>query len=126
MVSHPFDWGEGGYAEIFGNRQRYGLIDRCALMKLLNMESVEQLRTERKNWVDTALSSGASARAERWSASIAVGQRDFVDKVKAALEIDDQTSRILEDETTCFLREEVAAYYPLFEAQKKSLRADST
>jgi putative transposase len=125
VVNHPSDWGEGGYAELFSTRQRYGLIDRCTLMKLLNIESVEQLQTERRRWVDSALSAGASARDERWSGSIAVGHRVFVDRVKAALEIEGQASRILEDETTCFLREDVAAYHTLFEAKKRSLRVDS-
>lgn len=88
VVQHPSEWEESGYAELFSARQRYGFIDRCALMKLLNIASEEQLKTERKSWVDEALRSGASTRDERWSGSIAVGGRGFVDEVKTALDIE--------------------------------------
>lgn len=116
VVQHPSEWEAGGYAELFSARRRYGLIDRCALMKLLNIASEEQLKTERKSWVDEALRCGAAIRDERWSGSIAVGGRGFVDEVKTALDIESKTPRIVEEEKTCFLREDLAAYRPFFDA----------
>jgi hypothetical protein len=50
--------GESG--ELFSPRQRYGLVGRHALIKLLDIGMLEQLRIERRNCTDTTLDSGAS------------------------------------------------------------------
>lgn len=115
-VNHPSEWEESGYAELFSPRQRYGLVDRRALMKLLNIGTLEQLRTECRNWTNAALDSGASTRDERWSGSIAVGDRAFAEEVRAALDLDSRSPRIRGGEGAYILREDDEPYEPFFGA----------
>jgi hypothetical protein len=62
------------------------------------------------------LDSGASTRDERWSGSIAVGDRAFAEEVRAALDLDSRSPRIRGGEGAYILREDDEPYEPFFGA----------
>jgi hypothetical protein len=84
-VGHPLQWASSGYAEIREPRERYSIIDHLALMELLGMPSIEALRRSHTGWVEEALARPEQVRESKWTESIAVGSRDFVDVIKRGL-----------------------------------------
>ncbi len=85
VVAHPKDWPFAGYHELTDRRERYMLIDKPTLMDLLRINSKEELRKIYENWIDEALASGKLERESKWTESIAVGGKDFVEEVKGRL-----------------------------------------
>ena len=85
VVSHPSQWSFSGYDEIQKPRRKNVLIDYERLQRLLGAGSYEQLRSSHKGWVEEYLGNGKKDREEEWTGSIAVGNRPFVEKVKAVL-----------------------------------------
>jgi putative transposase len=87
VVKHPGDWPEGGYAELQGERQRYQVTDREALLDLLGLRDHQELTLSRSLWVDEMCESmGASSGREAcWTEGLAVGSVDFVRCVQGAL-----------------------------------------
>jgi putative transposase len=85
VVEHPSQWPHSGYGELQSPPDRYRLIERNALMELLGIGDSELLSLYHRKWVDTALKNDKKAREKRWSESIAVGSRQFVDQVKTQL-----------------------------------------
>jgi putative transposase len=87
VVRHPREWAASGYREIQAPRKRYRMTDSMALLKLFGVAKWSQLQKTHAQWVETALASGALARASCWSEAVAVGSEDFVGGVKTALGI---------------------------------------
>ncbi len=112
VIQHPGEWPEGGYAELQSPLQRYGVVDRVALMELLGINDYERLKTERKHWVDEAFK-GRSCFFERvpcWSESLAVGPMEFVKGVQGALGKKGANRHVQRDELGCILRESETKY----------------
>ena len=82
VVKHPMDWEFGGYNEIQHPRQRYTLIDRGMLCRLLGIGEEGLLSETIHKWIDGALSTGLSRRETKWTKSIAVGDQFFVKETK--------------------------------------------
>ena len=86
VVKHPSEWGQfGGYNEIQRPRKRYSLVDHSQLAILLGKERVEDLITSHADWVEEALEQEAGMRDEKWSGSIAVGSKEFIENTKEEL-----------------------------------------
>jgi putative transposase len=115
VVQHPGEWPEGGYAELQSPQQRYGVIDRIALMELLGIDDYERLKAERKQWVDAALESGLGSleRDPCWTESLAVGPMDFVKDVQVALGKRGANRYVQRAELGCSLRESELEYLPI-------------
>ncbi len=86
-VGHPAEWPSCGYNEIVSNRQRYRLIAIEKLLELLHIEDRESLKKFYTEWIESMLESTKLERESRWTESIAVGKRDFVETIKARLGI---------------------------------------
>ena len=84
VVGHPAHWETGGYHEIQRERLRYRIVDRQALADALGIE-LAQLAEAHRQWIDAALRTGAPQHDPRWSESLAVGGRDFVEGVQRDL-----------------------------------------
>jgi putative transposase len=54
-------------------------------MRLFNIQYPTALRKAHAGWVEEALKVEDSRRNENWSESLAVGSRDFVNRVQAAM-----------------------------------------
>lgn len=85
VVEHPSEWPFCGYNEIQKPRSKNILIDYERLRKLLGFDSHERLIIYHKGWVEDHLGIGKNIRDEKWTKSIAVGSRGFVDRVKSIL-----------------------------------------
>ena len=85
VVEHPSEWPFCGYNEIQQPRRKNILIDYLRLRKLLGFDTYDRVITYHKGWVEDYLGNGKNIRDEKWTRSIAVGSRGFVDKVKSML-----------------------------------------
>jgi putative transposase len=61
------------------------LIDYERLQRLIGAGSYDQLKISRKGWIEEYLGDGAKNRQDKWTGSIAVGSRSFIENVKALL-----------------------------------------
>ena len=85
VVEHPSKWPFCGYNEIQKPRRKNIIIEYDRLRKQLGFDSYDRVVTYHKRWVEDYLGNGKNIRDEKWTRSIAVGSRGFVDKVKFML-----------------------------------------
>lgn len=81
VVKHPVEWKHSGYYEIQSPPKRYRIIDRDALVSLLELKDDAQLQLRHHEWVDEALSNNESQRQGIWSEGLAVGSQRYVESV---------------------------------------------
>ena len=84
VVQHPSQWLTCGYHEIQNPPQRFRIIDRPALADALGVQPRELSATHAEH-IASALAAGTEARIPEWSTSVAVGGRDFVERVATEL-----------------------------------------
>ena len=82
MVKHPKEWSHGGYPEIVEPQQRYRIINRDLLKRLLDID--DDLSGIYSGWVQAAVDE-RTPRQAGWTESVAVGCNVFVEKVKELL-----------------------------------------
>jgi len=87
VVKNPEDWSFCGYNEIQHPPNRYGLIDTAKAIALLQMRDLEEFQEARKHWVEQALESENHGRERKWTESIAVGSKGFIEATKERLGI---------------------------------------
>jgi putative transposase len=126
VVQHPSEWQHGGYGEIQQPPERFRLIDLAVLSKLCGFTNIEDFQAAHRQWVETALVSGAVARDERWSESIAVGSEQFVENVKTELGVTVRYRKISAQDETYTLREPHWSYSTLFEGDSEALSQNNT
>ena len=85
VVEHPSKWDLCGYNEIQSPPQRYSIIDRKRLRELVGVGVGDELSPTYKGWVDEILTSGEPAREGKWTESVAVGNKQFIEVVKEKL-----------------------------------------
>ena len=117
-VTHPRDWELSGYREIQSPPSRYRVIDLKALTEALGLEDVEQLRDCHRHWVEGSLGSGAIARDDRWTGSLAVGSETFVQQIQQQMGLEARSRAIQSDGNAAYLREPAAAYRVVFGPEK--------
>ena len=79
---HPKEWSHGGYHEIIEPQQRYRIISRDLLKRLLVID--DDLSEVYSGWVQATVDE-RTPRQPGWTESVAVGCKDFVKKVKELL-----------------------------------------
>jgi len=84
-VKHPSEWTFCGYNELQAPPKRYTLIDRKQLMTLLGINNNERFIKSYKKSVNAIIERNSNIREGRWTQSIAVGDKDFVETVKKRL-----------------------------------------
>lgn len=105
IIDHPSQWPASGYNEIQNSRQRYTLIDHRHLAHLLGHERIDDLRESHRVWVEDALKGQYNVRECKWTESVAVGSRDFVEKTKEKLGIKIPGRKITENNGVYELKE---------------------
>ena len=105
VVKHPQKWIHGGYHEIQKPKQRYSLIDFKSLIRLLPIESQDELKEAHRKWIDDELKKSQLVRQSRWTQSIAVGDKSFVEQIKKRLGFRSKGRKILKDEDDYQLRD---------------------
>ena len=113
VVSHPKEWEWSGYNEIQSPKDRYTIIDHRTLQELLRRDSHKMLKKDHQDWIEEALDQKNSERDCKWTESIAVGTKPFVEKVKEQLGFRAGRKKIHEVDGTYQLREPEGVYDPL-------------
>ncbi|WP_232300562.1 hypothetical protein [Desulfonatronovibrio magnus] len=81
VVKHPKEWSHGGYPEIVEPQQRYRIINRDLLKRLLDIDDLSIIYS---GWVQAAVDE-RTLRQPGWTESVAVGCKNFVESVKELL-----------------------------------------
>jgi len=126
VVTHPSEWIFGGYNEIQKPRERYALIDYKRLMELLHISTIDELRSSHKKWVEEILKTKNYVRESKWTRSIAVGSKDFVENIKEKLGIRAKGRKVEASSDLYHLRESQVAYNSNFTPENSDLRAKNT
>jgi len=85
VVKHPLQWPFSGYNEIMEPREQYGLIDFGGLRELLGFGSIVGLTNAYRGWIEESVKEGRYSRDGKWTESIAVGGKEFVEQTKERL-----------------------------------------
>ena len=93
VVQHLSEWEFCGYNEIQSPRKRKGIIDFDRLMDLLGFESYTDLKAAHYKWVDSANQTDNRGKENKWTQSIAVGSKTFIEKMKEALDLGQKVGR---------------------------------
>lgn len=80
IVTHPQYWPFHGYNEILNPPTRYSIIKTNTLMKLCGIRDPFLFKENYTQWVESELKQNNKQRQERWSESLAVGSKKFVEK----------------------------------------------
>ena len=110
VVKHPSEWEFSGYHEIQNPRKRKRIVDFDRLMDLLGIQSHDELKDSHNQWVDSAMQTGDSCREDKWTQSIAVGSKSFVEKMKESLGFRAVGRRVICADDTFELREGQTSY----------------
>ena len=124
VVKHPNEWSHGGYPEIVEPQQRCRFINRDLLQKLLDID--DGLSGIYSGWVQTALDERTPRQAD-WTEGVAVGCKDFVEKVKEMLGGRACGRRVHEVGKSGMyaLKEPVSAYNDVFEGKMGLLSSEN-
>jgi putative transposase len=126
VVNHPEKWNESGFVEIQKPPKRYAIIDLQSLSELSGFADPKDFQRNHRQWVEHALENGLLMRDDRWSESIAVGKREFVENVKDELGVKAAHRDVIEADGTYALREQAEAYGLSFVVESEALRAENT
>jgi hypothetical protein len=66
-------------------RKRKGIIDFDRLMGLLGFENYGDLKDAHSKWVDSEMQADNHGKETKWTLSIAVGSRTFIETIKESL-----------------------------------------
>jgi putative transposase len=110
VVNHPSEWECCGYNEIQHPKERKEIIDFTTLMNLLDMKNTDQLKEAHHNWVASALPNKSHDRETKWTQSIAVGSKSFVEDIKKRLGFKAKARKVIGSNDTFELRENPAVY----------------
>jgi len=125
-IQHPSTWEYGGYNEIQSPRQRYSLIDRPRLLKLLEIKDEDELKSTHATWVEKTLQNRTNCRNPIWTESIAVGDEEFILSTKDKLGGKAIGRQPIASDPGFELKEYSASYKPLFTAKKKALSFENS
>jgi hypothetical protein len=78
-------FGRCGYNVTKNHRKRKGIIDFDRLMDLLGFENYADYKDAHYKWVDSAMQTDNSDKENKWTQSIAVWSKAFIEKMKEAL-----------------------------------------
>ena len=126
VVDHPSEWPFSGYNEIQEPRRKNVLIDYEKLRTLLGFEDYDQVKLYHKKWVDEYLGNEKNIRDEKWTRSIAVGSRGFVDRVKSILGVLALGRKTIESVESYQLREPSIPYVAHFGVKKSDIGSKNT
>ncbi len=124
VVDHPADWPFGGYHELQHpcRRFRNQLVDWRALGGLLGISDLQRLRDARREWVEGKRGAMALERDPKWTDSVAVGGKDYLERIAEELGRKAKGRGIQGGNGVFALREEGHAYLRVFGAKNEELR----
>ena len=126
LVRHPSEWPFCGYNEIQEPKRKNILINYERLTELLGFYSYEEVKTYHKRWVDDYLGNGKNIRDDKWSKSIASGNRSFIERVKSVMGVMAIGRQSVEVGGSYQLREPAIPYGVHFSAKKGDIGPKNT
>jgi len=127
VVNHPSQWLHSGYNEIQRPRRKNILINYEKFMELLGTDNYNQAKRNHLGWAAEFLGNGnGNGWDDKWTRSIAVGSKEFVDKVKSKMGILAKGRDVTETDGGYQLREATESYLPHFEAEKGDIGPENT
>lgn len=126
VVQHSSEWKYGGYNEIQNPKQRYSLINQQKLSDLLGLKDKSQLPEYHQQWVEEILKNGGDKRDSKWTESIAVGDKKFIEETKDRLGSKAQGRKAMEKDDVYELRESQSPYNDVFAPEKFKLRPENS
>jgi len=126
VVSLPSDWQFSGYNEIQNPQKRYALINYPRLMQLLNIQTFEDLKKSHNGWIEEALENKGCVRESKWTESVVVGSKGFIETIKKILGFQVKGRDVIRTGENYQLREHQTAYRPIFAYENSSLSDDNT
>ncbi len=109
VVKHPSEWKWTGYGEIVGLRNRYRVVDVAEILARTGQKDPAQVGAWYREWVNES----TGPRDAKWTESVAVGRREFVEAISRQIE-DRMKMELLETATGEWLLKERAASYGPF------------
>jgi len=79
-------------------------------MGLLGLENYDDLKEAHYKWVEGEIESNNCDKEDKWTQSIAVGSRSFIEKMKGALGFRAKGRKIISADDTFELREVITPY----------------
>ena len=110
VVAHPRDWAWAGFHEIMGTRRRYRVIDAERLCGRLRAASLEEVRKLLEVSLAERIARGQARREACWTESLAVGSREFLEKVQPLILSRRETEIVASTDTVWCLQEAVVPY----------------
>ena len=126
VVSHPAEWPFGGYNEIQKPRRKNVLINYERLRELLGFDTYDKVKTNHKRWVESLLENGNNIRDDKWTKSIAVGNKRFIEKVNSLMGVLAIGRKSIEARESYQLREPPIPYGDHFGVKKREIGPENT
>jgi len=121
VVDYPKEWTFCGYSEIQNPRNRYAIIDYKRLVSLLQMRDLKEVQESFRNRIEEALASGEQVREDKWSESIAVGNKSFIETTMKTLGIKALGRKVFGNNEGFEIREQDFPYRVNFATENGSL-----
>lgn len=121
VVKQPSQWLFGGYNEIQSPKRKNVLINYDRLVDILGMQSYDAVKQNHKMWVNEELAVDRNQREEKWTKSVAVGSKEFVESVQMNLGSRANGRNVQGGEAAYQLREPTGTYNPILGAEKGNI-----
>ncbi len=82
VVKHPAEWKWTGYGEIVGLRNRYRVVNMPEILERTGQKDSDRVGSWYRDWVRAS----AGERDPKWTESVAVGRREFVETIGRGVE----------------------------------------
>jgi putative transposase len=125
-VSHSLEWEFCGYNEIQNPKERYALINYKRLTEILHSISIEDFKDTYNRWIEETLRIDRHVRDTKWTQSVAVGGKEFVEMTKGRLGYRAEGRKVIKSDEDYQLREQQASYIANSGHKKVTLSDDNT
>jgi putative transposase len=126
VVNHPSDWAFGGYNEIQRPKKKNVLVDYDRLRQLIGFERSEDVQINHKKWVESCLQNQTNGRDEKWTRSLAVGSRTFIDAVKNKMGVAAKSRKRIAGGDSYQLRERKMPYGDHLGVENSDIEGENT
>lgn len=126
LVTHPSQWPFCGYKEIQEPRKKNVLINYDKLTELVGAGSYDLVKRYHSGWVEEYLKNGNYLRDDKWTKSIAVGSKGFVESVKSTLGVLAKGRKSKETGNSYQLREPLVPYGENIGVKNKGIGLENT
>jgi len=126
VVNHPSEWPFSGYNEILTPPRKYSLIDRRRLLSLFGFDDSDMFSKVYQGWVEDILRTSGHSREAKWTQSIAVGSKSFVEDIKDKLGFRAIGRKVVGTKDGYELKENMASYSADFGTKMSTLRSENS